>query len=376
NGALVYFYQAGTPVRAATPYAWTDGSGYAHGVGAANTWGWASVSLPSQPYTYGSSAGYYVNCSTANLSIVKNKARAQFSVSAHGNPTGGTYNLPSNLGTQAIGTLTNPVVAPSFSNVNDATESFQVAGSWQPDPGTWIDAGSSSATLEWNNANNWWQANVVPLNIWFSKAISANLSYSSNDNSVPADEQPQTKWAGQTATANVAFSHAVSSYSGKQHSDQLSFAAAAGHASTWGLNGATGNVTATVANAGVTLSGNAGYTVNGGTANVVIAANLPSVTIPVTGELGSETNYTLTYTLDGAQKTMQVTRSGGGVTFSLPVEDALNQPGKHNFQVVSLGNADVNLTMPNDQAFPTMSVYRGLVANYPATLQGIITAAK
>lgn len=375
NGALVFFHHAGTPTRSATPYAWTDGSGYANGVGASNTWGWANAWLPSQSYTYGTSAGYYVNCSTANLAIVKNKPRVQFSVAPHGDATGGTYQLPTTLGNQAIASLSNPVIAPAFNNVADATESFDVAGSWQPDANTWIDASSPSATLEWNNANNGWQANHLGLDIWFSKQIGADLTYSSNDNSVPADEQPATKWAGQVASANVVFAHAVSTYGGKKHADTLTFQSAS-HPTTWGLNGAAGTVAATVSNAGVTLAGNATYTVNGGRVGVVIPANLPSVTIPVSGELGTATGFTLTYTLDGVKKTMAVTRSGSGISFSLPVEDALNQPGKHNFTIISVGNTDVNLLTPNGQAFPTMSVWRGLVANYPIALQGIVTTAK
>ena len=383
SSALVSFSHVGTVVRSATSQAYTDGDGEAAAVGAQGANGSAYVSLGSQPWTIGTSRGYTVNCGgQVPLKIIKNKPVVKFNFAQNGNPTPAGYALRTSHGTVSVGHLAGPTAAVTMANVGSSTEQFSVAGSWQPSGDVWVDAQSNSAhTIQWNNANMGGNPNPVATKIWFSKQIGATLRYLSNDDSGPADQRPVQKWNTLAALANVTFNHAVSNYGAKAHADTLTFNQANGSASTWGLNGLGGSVTATVtgpdASNPVTLTGTTTYTVNGGTAAVQVNANLPQITITIREMETEDTAFKLEYLLDGAPKTMNLARNGNTLQFSVPVEDQLHQPRKHTFQVKWLGAADGNTTfyMANRAAFPTLTVARAGAYEHPA-LDGTLNAAK
>ncbi len=390
SNALVSFNHAGTVVRAATSQAYTDGDGEAAGVGAQGANGTASPKLQSQPWTIGTPGGYTVNCGgPVQLKIIKNKPIVKFNFAKNGTPTSPGYALRTSHGNVSVGNLNGPTAGITMNSVSSASETFSVNGTWQPSGDIWIDAKSNGSTaIQWNNYNNGGNPNALATNIWFSKQIGANLTYLSNDDQAsgtPSDQRPLQTWNTKAALANVAFSHPVSSFGGKSPAsrDNLSFTAAAGSAGTWGLNGASGSVTATVNGPDtptpVSLTGTTSYTVSGGSVGVRINANLPEMTITIREMETDDTTFKLVYTLDGSSedKEMRLSRSGNTIRFSIPVEDELNKPKKHTFKIKWFGTENGNTTfwMANRAAFPSMTVARAGRYDHPA-LDGTLNAAK
>ena len=204
-GAKVSFSHVGTVVRNPTSQAYTDGDGEAAAVGRQGANGTASVRLESQPWTIGTPGGYTLNCSSpVQLKVIKNKPVVKFNFTRSGTATQAGYALRTTHGNVSVGNLNGPTAAITMANVNSATEQFGVAGSWQPSGDVWIDAKSNAnATIQWNNKNNNGNPNAVATNIWFSKPISAGLTYLSDDASAPADQRPTIKWSGVAARATA-----------------------------------------------------------------------------------------------------------------------------------------------------------------------------
>jgi hypothetical protein len=377
-GALVDFMHAGTPMRSPTDYAYTDASGEAAGTGAQNASGTALASKPDEPWTRGSGGGYAVNCNPTTLSIIKNKPRATLNFQTFGTATGQTYAVPSSHGEQSIASLSNPSFPVRFNNAANTSESFQVAGSWQPSADTWIDASSDSANLTWNNYNSNWASTSIPAKIWFSKKIGVTINYASDDRTVPLDQQPAIGWDTRSALANVELDHAVSSYAAKAHADTKSFTAANGRIDTWGLNGATGTAQATVVGPGadpIILSGTKTYTVRGESEALLVNAKLPLMSLYVGTQETDSTTFTMKYALDGVSKSMEVTKVGQSLAFRLPVEDPLNQPKKHTFKILSLTDQRTYFEMADRAPWPTMSVQRAGAYNHPP-MNGILSSPK
>lgn len=376
--ALVDWSHAGTAQRNPTDYAYTDQSGEAGGVGAQGASGTASVSKPGEPWTRGSGGGYTVNCSPASFTIIKNKPWVTLNFTPYGTPTSPNYDLRSTHGNQTVSSLSNPSFPVSFNAATNSVENFSLAGSWQPNGDTWLDASSDTAGLKWNNFNSSWASTNVPAKIWFSTKIGVTLKYASDDRLVPADQQPTIDWHAKNALANVELTHDVSSYASKAHADIKSFVAASGRVDTWGLNRATGMAAASVTGPGadpVILSGTKAYTVDGGTAALEVNANLPAMAIDIGTQETTTTSFTMVFTIDGLRRSMTVNKVGSTLRFSIPVEDQLHQPAKHAFKILTLSDNITTFEMANRAPFPTMSVQRAASYNH-ASINGFLTVPK
>lgn len=386
SGIRVGFSHAGsdanTPTRPPKTQDWTDGTGQANGYGAQGANGTASA-VPPDAWVYTSARSYNLNCSNVQLTLIKNKPNVRFVYTRRGTATPASITIPTSHSGVSVSSAGSPTAAITMHSTTAATEQFSAAGSWQPSGDVWIDAKSPSAhTIQWNNHNNGGSPTTVPTNIWFSKQIGATLTYLSNDDSAPADQRPVQQWNNKPAKADVAFSHEVSAYAGKPGGrDTLTFSQAAGSAGTWGINGESGSVTATVNGPDtptpVSLTGRATYQIAGNTVGVRVNANLPEMNITIREMETDDTAFKLIYLLDGAEKEMRISRSGSTLRFSIPVEDQLNAPRKHTFKIKWFGTENGNTTfwMANRAAFPTLTVARAGVYDHPA-LDGTLNAAK
>jgi hypothetical protein len=228
----------------------------------------------------------------------------------------------------------------------------------------------------------------LPLNLWVSRPITAKLAYASDDAALPADHRPTSVWGSQAAAGyNVTFAHPQSGYSAKTRQEPLSFSGVS-EAKTWGIQGSTSNISASRASNGTTLQGTATGVVNDTTVNVAIGANLPKVVFNLDGTFQGAWDISYEITAPEGSKTTKTTRINFGagassLTFAVPVEDAINQAGKHTFQLVSLvSEDDANRAMVQGAsgmtgAFPAVSaIQRNGTYQYPSTLKALFTAVK
>ena len=380
-GASVSFSHSLSPVRVAPLGVSTAGDGYATTLGVDGSYGTASANLPAQAsFTYSSPVSYRVDCGTVNLRIVKNMPRVTLSAALNGQPEGGTITLKTNLGDFPGTAPQGGVVKPSI-GLDSASGNFSVNGAYQANANEWVEMSSGSASVGWNGSHT-----LAPT-VWVSQPIRAALVYDSNDATLPLDNRPASIWGGKAADGyNVTFAHAQSGYAGKTRQEPLSFQGVS-QASTWGIKGAASTVSASRTSNGVTFQGQQTGTVNGSTVTVAIPANLPRLTFNLEGTV--EGAWNMTYKVaraDGTEveRTTRFDFGSGASSFALavPVEDALNQPGKHTFSLDTMISEDGNtrLLMPDNrhtEPFPTVSgLNRGGSATYPVTLKSTFVAPK
>jgi hypothetical protein len=336
GGALVSFSHSGTPVRAATGSAFTASDGYASGVGKQGAGGSATVSYSAEPYTWGTSAPYSVNCGTVNLGIVKNQGQLALSFNNTGTPISGSVAVGSSHGNLALSGFGNQTVAVAHNNIANVTENVTInGGNWTLN-GYQVDMNPASSTTKWNTTSN------VGLSAWHNATLNAKLQYASNDTTVPADQQPTTKWNGQSVSgAALTFTHPVSASTVKPAGrDTLSFTGVNGNQTAWGIRGSNSAVAAELKANGITLSGNSSAAVDNSNVTVPLTANLPRLVIPFSGEFSDP--VVISYKLDnGTLKTINLPApTGSSLSFHLPVEDALNNPSFHSLKIVSIANSD------------------------------------
>lgn len=365
-GALVNFNHAMTAPRPGASQVFTNGAGEAWTYGAKDSAGQAVATMPSMPYVLAGAGYYAVNCSTVDLKLRKMKPAIALLTSVAGAPTANAIPYPTSLGS-LTGAVSNPSFRPDGYDLNTASSSFKVDGSFQPDGSTWIDTESSVVTVGWNRFVQ------VPTSVWFSKAVTAKLTYASNDASVPADQQPPTKWSGQLAEGcRVVFNHPVSGDANKPHQDVLSFDNVQS-ASTWGLNGSGGVVAGTRSFNGINLQGSSSYVIDGGQVAVGLNANLPEVRFKINGQVGSGP-LVLTGKLKSAGQadravtlTFPALGADGYYHVFLPVEEALGQPKLWTLAIESIIGQDWLVKAPDGSLnFPSVAdLHRGLVATYP-----------
>ncbi|MDB5096495.1 MAG: hypothetical protein JWM80_916 [Cyanobacteria bacterium RYN_339] len=374
-GASVYFSHTETPVHPATMSQTADGGGDAHTTGLQNAGGSAIASVPGMDYTYGRRAYYNVDCSTAQLQVIKNKPRVYLTTTVGGTPTASSLDYPTNLGAMNGGT-SNPSFTPAIA-LEAATASFSVNGLVRPDATTQVDVQSNTASIGWN------QGTSVPTSVWWSRPIGVNLAYVSNDATVPADMRPTgagNTWSGAAApNSNVLFSHAVSGAQAKPAGrDTLSFQAVSS-ASTFGLNGTAGTVNATHTTGSVQLRGSATYTVAGQTLNLGVNANLPEVVFTITG---AGNNWRMDYDLTDAsgnkrslKMSLPAASSDGKIHVWLPIEEAVGSAGQYSFKPTFIGTQDYSLTMPGGGFnFPALAgLARATVTPYTSLTSTFVT---
>jgi hypothetical protein len=355
-GAMVYFSHTETPVHPGTMSQPADNDGDAHTTGLQNAGGSAVAAVLSQPYTYGRRAYYNVDCSTAQLQVVKNKPRVYLTTTVGGTPTTGSLDWPTNLGAMN-GAVANPSFTPTIA-LESATANFSVNGLVRPDAATQVDVQSGTASIGWN------QGTSLPASVWWNRPIGVNLTYTSNDASVPADMKPQGAgniWSGQAAgNSNVLFSHAVSGATAKPAGrDTLSFQAVSS-ANTYGLSGASGTVNATHTTGSVQLRGSANYTVSGQTVALGMNANLPEVVFTISG---AGANWRMDYDLTDAsgntrQLHMQLPAASpdGKIHVWLPIEEPVGSASTYSFKPTWIGTQDFAVQMPGGGFnFPTLT---------------------
>ncbi|MEB3195825.1 MAG: hypothetical protein VKP62_01340 [Candidatus Sericytochromatia bacterium] len=382
SGARVSFSHVGTPVRAPGSTATAGSTGYCWVYGAANAGGSATASMPGDAGSYGTIAGYSVNCGTVNLSIVKNMPRVTFAFSNNGSPLNGSYSRGTSHGDQGFSGFSNVTRDIAMKAATAASEGFTLTGANFAMDGGQVDMNDAAGTIGWN------QDNTINLTVYHNKPVSSSASYASDDASVPDDQQPTIKWNGQSASdLAYQFTHNVSASSKKPAGrDQLSFNNV-NTASTWGLNGASTSVTATRTFNGVSLSGVGTGTVNGGNVPVQINANLPKMTINFAGSSQGAwiLNYRVTDSSGVAKnRTTSVTPAGGKLVFSLPVEEAVNNPLKHTMQLDTILSQDGTYSLSFEESantltfnYPAMgNLQRGQVYTYPHTLKSSLIAPK
>ncbi|MEB3198414.1 MAG: hypothetical protein VKP62_14535 [Candidatus Sericytochromatia bacterium] len=377
-GARVNFNHSVSPMRAGTALSLDSGSdGYASTTGVEGSNGSVSASLPGQAgFTFGSTSGYLVDCRTVDLRIHKNMPRVELQPTVNG-ASPGAVTLKTSLGDFPLSAVVNTTVKPSIP-LNSPSASFSVNGAYQPSASEWVEMSSAAVDAGWNTTKN------LPTTFWFSRSITASLVYESNDASQPAESRPASVWNGQAVSgADLTFSHPQSAYAGKTRQEPLSFTNLTGNATTWGLSGAASSITAQRSANGVTLSGTASASVNGTTVNLPLNANLPRLTLRASGNLSGkwEAEYDLVAG-DGSLVSKRVTLQPQGTTlvFNLPVEDPLNQPGKHTFRLKSVASEDGanRLLMPDGgMNYPEVTgVYRGALFLYPVELKSTFVAPK
>lgn len=383
SGARVYFNHSLSVMRQAPLVVNTSSTGYASTLGLESSSGSATAELPAQAaFTYSSPVSYRVDCRTVPLRIVKNMPRVAIQTTARGTPSGGAFRLLTNRGEFANINAAGGTVKPALP-VNDASGNFSAGGAYQASSSEWVEMASSGTTVRWNGSH------TLPVSLWVSRPINAKLAYSSDDASLPADHRPASTWGGQAAAGfNVTFAHPQSGYSAKTRQEPLSFTGVS-EASTWGIQGSTSTITASRALNGITLQGTATGVVNDTTVSVAIPASLPKLTFNFDGALRDAWDLSYEITAADGSKTTKTTRvnfgSGGAssLAFAIPVEEAVNQPGKHTFQLVSLMSEDgSNRVMAQaasglTDSFPAVSgVNRGGTYQYPLTLKATFIAPK
>ncbi len=336
GGALVSFSHSGTPVRAATVAAFTATNGYASGVGKQGAGGLATVSYSAEPYTWGTSAPYSVNCGSVNLGIVKNQGQLALSFNNTGTPISGSVSVGSSHGNLSLSGFANQTVAVAHNNVANVSENVTInGGNWTVN-GYQVDMNPAGGTIKWNVTNG------VGLSVWHNATLNAKLQYASNDTTVPADQQPTTKWNGQSVSgAAVTFAHPVSASTVKPAGrDALSFTGVNGNQAAWGIRGSNSAVAAELKANGITLSGKNSAAVDNSNVTVPLTANLPRLVIPFAGEFSDP--VVISYKLDnGPLKTINLPApTDSSFSFHLPIEDALNNPNFHYLKIVSIANSD------------------------------------
>ncbi|MEB3223517.1 MAG: hypothetical protein VKS61_15695 [Candidatus Sericytochromatia bacterium] len=373
SGAYVTFSHSGTPVRAAGTAAYTAGDGYAWVYGAAGASGSATASMPGDAGSRGTSGYYSVNCSTVNLSIVKRMPQVTFAFDNQGAALSGNFSLSTSHGAQALSGFANQVKAIAMQGATVASEAFSIAVGNQAVGAGQIDYDGASGTIGWN------QANTFTMRTWHNARLDATANYVSNDNSVPADQAPPTRWAGQPAAGvNFNFAHNISGSPNKPAGrDVLAFTGVTS-ASAWGLNGAASTIRATRAANSVSLTGSRTGSVGGAPVVVGINANLPTVNFYVSGDLAQ--NYIMRYTLTpagGSPRDLEM-RVPANMQFRLPIEEAVNDPRQHTFQISTIITEDGNhaIVMPDgSRNYPALTVNRG-ADDYSMNLKSELIAAK
>ncbi|MEB3198413.1 MAG: hypothetical protein VKP62_14530 [Candidatus Sericytochromatia bacterium] len=379
-GAQVNFSHSLSPLRANTPLTVIAASdGYASTLGLDGSAGSASASVPGQAgYTFSNTSGYRVDCRTVNLRIYKNMPRVTLQSTAYGTPSAPVV-LKTTLGDFTLPSLANATVKPTIP-LDAPSASFRVNGSHQTAPNEWVEMVSDALDAGWNTTRS------LPTTFWVSRPLSASLVYQSNDASLAADGRPASVWDGQpVGGASLTFAHAQSAYPNKTRQEPLTFANVNGSAATWGIRGATSNITAERSSNGITLSGSATGVVDGSVVSVPVSANLPSLTIRAIGPVSG--SWVVNYDLEapnGSVTTRSTTVQGQGsqLVLTLPVEDPLNQPGKHTFRLTSILSADgtTRMNLPAVSGltdYPSVTgLHRGGSFQYPVELSPTFVAPK
>ncbi|MEB3327872.1 MAG: hypothetical protein VKQ33_01425 [Candidatus Sericytochromatia bacterium] len=382
SGARVSFNHALSALRSAPLGVDTGADGHASTLGLENSNGSASAVLPAQAaFTFSTPQSYTVNCQTVNLRVVKNMPRVTLQTTVRGTPSVGNVTLRTNLGDFPETPLSQGVVKPSLP-LTSASGAFKVGGEYQPSASEWIEMASDSVNVTWNGAH------TLPTSVWVSRPVRASLVYRSNDASLNADQRPTTLWGGKTPEGyRITFAHEQSGYANKTRLEPLVFTGVSS-ASTWGISGATSTVSATRTTNGVSLSGSKTGVVNDNTLQVAVNANLPALNFSFEGLLKNA--WSMTYEVvgdDGAARTRTTRLDFGevgvmGLSFAVPVEDALHNAGKHTFRLINMISEDGNdrLLMPDtrsNEPFPAVAgLHRGGTFSYPVVLQATFIAPK
>ncbi|MEB3197782.1 MAG: hypothetical protein VKP62_11315 [Candidatus Sericytochromatia bacterium] len=377
QGAFVSFSHAGTPTHDPTTSGYTNAAGLVEAFGAEYAPGFASAVWPSQASVNGTADDYTINYGQFELQLIKKRPRVTLQWDKQGTPGQASYSVATNLGAFNVEAANNPVVSPTFGlTLNNTT--FKVAGATQPAPNQWAEFESGNLDVSWNATLN------LATKAWFSTTVETEIRYQSDDSSVPADQRPSTRWHGQPATgANVTFSHPVSGYSAKPAGrDQLSFSDVS-TAKTWGLSGAAGSSTASRAGAeGTTFSGSGTYVVSGGVFNTSLLANLPTLSVDIQAESDIADKLEMVYKLDGVEKTMRLPKpTNQRYRVSLPIEETVNAPGVHRFELVHIhvtGAPDWHaFTQDMGLTFPAVEkLHRNKDVTYPVKLKIVANAPK
>lgn len=382
-GAQVAFSHSLSVMRQAPLTVTTGSTGYASTLGLESSTGSASANLPAQAgFTYSSPVSYRVDCGTVPLRLVKNMPRVAIQTTPQGMPTGGTVDLRTSNGVFPNINAAGGTVKPSLA-LEQSSASFSVNGAYQPNASEWVEMSSSSTTVRWNGSH------VLPVSLWVSRPIRASLRYASDDASLAADHRPASVWGGQSAAGyNITFAHPQSGYAAKTRVEPLVFNGVS-EASTWGIQGSNSTISASRASNGVTLQGTANAVVNDSDVTVSVGASLPKVNFTFDGKLQDDWDITYDITAPDGTKSTRTTRLNFGdagvssLNFTVPVEDPINQVGKHSFQLVSMTSEDgANRVMAQGasgltDAFPAVAgVHRNSSSQYPVTLKAIFTSPK
>lgn len=359
NGEAGKNYEEGTKVRL-TPYATKPAI-----VGSAKT---ITLSCPS---------------GTENFTLTKNMPLVYFVGQGQG-VKNADLKVTTNKGTHTGTGLTfsskvSVYPEPEGATVSAYNSNYQAGGAWVD-----INPSGGGVFAKWNSQH------VLYYKAWFSSKAKAEFSYLSNDATVPADQRPTIKWNGEPATnLNITFAHDVSSAAGKPAGrDKLSFTDhPTANAEAWGLNRADGTVTGKRELNGLTASGLATYKV-GDTVVVKVKAELPKLKLKIKGDLPTtgQSPFVLHYkvkrqdegTFVDKQMTLPQPGADGFVTVSIPIEEAVGQLAKHDFEIRGIYTADewLNVLAPDGGWASTRKVtFRNGEISYPEFM-AISTAPK
>ncbi len=390
-GAAVGFAHKGTIKRGPTLSDATDANGYATGVGMQGAFGIANVSLPSEPWTYGTNGTYQIGCGPVPLFVVKNRPVVQLVMDVAGKAANGPFLFKSNVGDQKVPAVPVATIPLDHCSLTAANTPFRFQGSWKHDATCAMDVESPQLDVAWNRTDYV----MNPVKVWFSREIATDLRYLSDDNTGPSDQVPPGpfQWAGKVPSgATVKFDHKTSVAALKEPTDRdkLEFTGVTGSAKTWGLSFATGRVRANVTGPdGTHCDGTTSYTIQNNKVPVYINANLPLMTIAVERETG-EGKLQMTYKLrrsDGVggdqTRTLELDQPRGGQwEFHIPVEDPIHQPYSWTFQILEIWGkgdwSDIRILSPgsNPFAYDPIKVQRGGTFVYPGKCFGMLTTPK